>query len=310
MNVDAPTAGAVVTLTRPQVLRLQQAIALSTVVFPFLGAILAGVLWFRNGIGAVEITSLIAMYLVCMLGVTVGLHRLFAHRSFKTGRAMQALLAVAGSMAAQGPVLFWVSTHRRHHQHSDREGDPHSPNLHGDGLKGTARGLWFAHIGWMFDGNLADVGHYAKDVLRDRMLLRIHQSYLLWVFLGLLLPALAGGLLTGTCEGAFLAFLWGGLVRVFLVNHASWCVGSVCHRFGTRPFATQDRSANNYTVAVLAFGEGLQNNHHAFPASYRHAMHWWQPDLSAWVICLMKYIGLAWELRAPSAQDIHNARAR
>ncbi|MCB1743119.1 MAG: acyl-CoA desaturase [Gammaproteobacteria bacterium] len=310
MNVHQPTAGAVVTLTRPEVLRIQRAIALAVVLLPLLGTILALVLWFRNGIHAIELASLVAMYLLSMLGVTVGLHRYFAHRSFKTGRFMQIFLAVAGSMAAQGPILFWVSTHRRHHAHSDHEGDPHSPNLHGDGLAGTMRGLWHAHIGWMFEGSLADVAHYARDILRDRTLLRIHQTYLLWVSLGLALPALAGGLITGTLEGAFVAFLWGGLVRIFLVNHASWCVGSVCHRFGTRPFDTRDNSANNYTVALLAFGEGLQNNHHAFPASYRHAVYWWQPDLSAWVICLMKYLGLAWALRAPSAQDVRNARLR
>ncbi len=303
-----PTSGAAVTIARPAVLRLQRMIALAVVVLPFLGAVGGIALCWKHGIGTIQLGSLVVMYVLCMLGVTVGLHRYFAHRSFDTSGPMKVLLAILGSMAAQGPVLFWVSTHRRHHAHSDKPGDPHSPNLHGGGLSGMLRGLWHAHIAWMFSNELTDFVHYSRDVLRDRTVFQIHRLYPLWVLLGLALPAAVCGMITGTWYGALQGFLWGGLVRIFLVNHSSWCVGSVCHMIGSKPFATHDKSANNYVVAVLTFGEGLQNNHHAFPSSHAHAVRWWQPDLSAWVIRTLRMAGLVWNVKYPSEQVIRDAR--
>ncbi len=290
--------------------RMQQFVAMMVVAPPLLGTILAIVLAIRYGIGAVEIVTLGLMYVVCMLGITIGFHRYFAHKSFETSRPFALFLASVGSMAAQGPLLFWVSTHRSHHAYSDRIGDPHSPNLHGSGVAGMFQGWWHAHIGWMFSGSIADWSHFTRDLMRDRGLFRINQRYFYWVLLGLVIPTLIGGLIAQNWYGAFLGFLWGGLVRICLVNQASWCVGSVCHMFGSRPFATDDHSANNHLIAVLAFGEGLQNNHHAFPSSYAHRVHWWEPDLSATVLLVLRAVGLVWDLKFPSQRVVQESRVR
>jgi len=303
----SPAPG-VMTLSARKARRVQRMVAGAVVLLPLIGVAAAVELWRRHGIGWMEIAALGVMYLICMLGVTVGLHRHFAHLSFKTSPFMRAVLAVCGSMAAQGPVLFWVVTHRRHHAFSDKPGDPHSPNQHGGGLHGLMSGLWHAHIGWMFSSESTDWVHFGRDWLQDRMVFNLHRWYPLWVACGLALPAAVCGAITGTWLGALQGLVWGGLIRVFLVNHASWCVGSVCHVFGSRPFTTRDESANNWIVAVLAFGEGLQNNHHAFPSSHAHAVHWWEPDLSAWVIRVMAKLGLVWDVKSPSARAVADAR--
>jgi stearoyl-CoA desaturase (delta-9 desaturase) len=288
--------------------RRQQFVAFLVVAPPLLGTVAAFSLVFRYGLGVVEITTFGTMYLLCMLGITVGFHRYFAHRSFSTSRPFELFLAALGSMASQGPLLFWVSTHRSHHAYSDQDGDPHSPNQHGGGWKGIFLGWWHAHIAWMFSGRMAEWSHFSRDLMRDRGLFRLHQQYFYWVFLGLLLPTFLGGVIDQSWRGAGLGFLWGGLVRMCLVNQASWCVGSICHMFGTRPFATHDHSANNHLVAVLAFGEGLQNNHHAFPSSYAHRVRWWEPDLSATVLLILRAVGLVWDLKFPSERVIQDSR--
>ncbi len=288
----------------------QQLVATMVVAPPFAGTLLAVGLALRNGVGMVEVVTFGSMYLFCMLGITIGFHRFFAHKSFETSRPFSLFLAAVGSMAAQGPLLFWVATHRSHHAYSDRVGDPHSPNLHGNGFSGLLHGWWHAHIGWMFSGNIADWSHFARDLMRDRGLFRINQQYFYWVLLGLVIPAVLGGLIGQSWIGAFLGFLWGGLVRICLVNQASWCVGSVCHMFGSRPFSTGDHSANNHLVAVLAFGEGLQNNHHAFPSSYAHRVRWWEPDLSATVLLILRSIGLVWDLKFPSERIVQESRVQ
>jgi stearoyl-CoA desaturase (delta-9 desaturase) len=292
----------------PAAVRLQRRFAAAVVVLPFLAVLFAAYEVFAWGVGPVEWGLLAGMYVLCILGTTVGFHRHFTHRAFKARRPLRAILAVVGSMAAQGPLLYWVASHRRHHAYSDQPGDPHSPNLDGGGLRGLARGLWHAHIGWMFSEEQSDWIHFARDVMQDRILFRIHQTYFTWVLLGLFLPAAAGGLLTGSWLGAAGGLLWGGLVRMFLVNHASWCVGSVCHVWGTRPFETRDRSANNYPVALFTFGEGLQNNHHAFQNSAAHRVAWWQPDFSMTVIRALEWVGLVWDVKVPTPEAIRAAR--
>jgi stearoyl-CoA desaturase (delta-9 desaturase) len=207
-------------------------------------------------------------------------------------------------MAAQGPILFWAAMHRRHHAFSDRPGDPHSPHLDGEREVSGLRGLWHAHIGWMLSEVAADWASFAQDLMRDRTVFFIHQSYFVWLTAGLLLPGVVAGLITGNWRAVGAGILWGGLVRTFVANQASWCVGSVCHYFGARPFETHDHSANNYAVAVFTFGEGLQNNHHAFPNSARHAMLWWEPDFSGTLIRLLALVGLVWDVRHPTPEAI------
>jgi stearoyl-CoA desaturase (delta-9 desaturase) len=291
----------------PAAARYKQLVAGFVVIVPFLGVIAAFVLFWNHPLHSIDIGLFLVMYFVCMAGITVGFHRHFAHRSFKAKPWVRWLLGISGSMAAQGPLLFWVSTHRRHHRYSDAQGDPHSPNLHGEGLTDMIKGLWHAHVGWMFSRELSNPAFFAPDCLRDDTSFRINETYFIWVFSGLLIPAAVGGLVQGSWMGAFSGFLWGGLVRMFLCNHAAWCVGSISHVYGSKRFLTGDRSANNWLVAVLAFGEGLQNNHHAFPGSPNHMVKWWEPDISAWIIKSMAWIGLLYDLRYPQAEKIDEA---
>jgi stearoyl-CoA desaturase (delta-9 desaturase) len=288
-------------------MRLQRALAFSVMVLPILGTLLAIYLVFRRGIGRVEILSLVGMYLLTMGGMTIGLHRYFAHRCFDAGPRMRMTLAILGSMAAQGPLLSWVTIHRKHHAFSDRPGDPHSPHIYGNKLLGMVNGLWHAHIGWMFTENAADWS-FSRDLMGDRGLFWVHRTYLYWVAAAFILPAVVAGILTRSWTGAALGFLWGGLVRCFMVNQASWCVGSVCHYFGSKRFETRDHSANNYLVALLTFGEGLQNNHHAFPSAARHGVAWWEPDFSGTVINMLSRMGLVWNTYHPTEQAIDKLR--
>ncbi|HZI86216.1 MAG TPA: fatty acid desaturase [Pyrinomonadaceae bacterium] len=300
--------GPIAVKVSPFARRLQRGIAFGVVVLPLVGFIVAMIQLWKYGISVVDVALLAVMYVVTIIGETVGYHRHFAHRAFDTSKTMRAILAILGSMTAQGPIVFWVAVHRRHHAYSDREGDPHSPNLHGKGLSGLVRGLWHGHIGWMFTDEQTSWARFAREILQDRTIFKIHQQYFFWLAMGLVIPALLGGLITKTMFGAFSGFLWGGLVRIFLVNQAMWCVGSICHRFGRNPFRTHDHSGNVYWVALLSFGEGLQNNHHAFPNSARHGLKWWEPDFSGWVIRSMETLGLIWNVKHPSAQAIRNSR--
>jgi len=288
-------------------MRLQQAIAFLVMAMPILGTATAVYVGIRNGVGRLEIGIFLFMYLVTMGGMTIGLHRYFAHRTFETGPRMRLLLAITGSMSTQGPLLSWVTIHRKHHAFSDRPGDPHSPHVHGNRAFGMLNGLWHAHIGWMFTENSNDWS-FSRDLMGDRTLFWVHRTYLYWVGLSFLLPALLGGVITHSWYGAFLGFVWGGLVRCFVVNQASWCVGSICHYFGSRRFDLDDHSANNYVVALLTMGEGLQNNHHAFPSAARHGMFWWEPDFSGNIIQLLNAVGLVWNTYHPTRDTMDRLR--
>jgi stearoyl-CoA desaturase (delta-9 desaturase) len=299
-----------VTIAQPAAVRLQRRIAAVVVVLPLVGTAVALYQAFAYGVGALELGIFALMYTLCTLGTYAGLHRHFAHRSFRAYQPVRLGLAILGSMAAQGPLVTWVAAHRRHHAYSDRPGDPHSPNLHGPGLRGLLHGLWHAHVGWMFSDEVSDWSRFARDVMQERALFWVHRTYFTWVFLGLALPAALGGLIAGSWAGAAAGFLWGGLVRMFVVNNGAWAVGSICHVFGTRPFNNRDRSANNYLVALVTFGEGLQNNHHAFPSSAAHAVVWWQPDVSMWFIRLLEGLGLVWDVKLPSRRAVAEARVK
>jgi stearoyl-CoA desaturase (delta-9 desaturase) len=249
------------------------------------------------------------MYMVSSIGIGIGYHRLASHGSFQTYPLVRAILAVFGSTASQGPVYYWAAIHRRHHATSDRPGDPHSPYLgHGEGLAGFFRGLWHAHVGWMFIHEITDWCRYITDLIRDDLLFRVNRLYFLWVFLGLAIPAALGGLLTGTWMGVLTGFLWGGLIRLFFVQHVTWSINSVCHIWGTTPFRVADRSRNNLLIALPSSGEGWHNNHHAFPYSARHGLRWWQLDLNYAIIRGLALVGLAWDLKLPSERALQEAR--
>jgi stearoyl-CoA desaturase (delta-9 desaturase) len=277
---------------------------LLAVVIPFLGLLAAVVLLWGWGFGWVELGLLLGMYLLTALGITVGFHRLFTHRSFETNRAVQLVLAALGSMAVQGPLLKWVALHRRHHQYSDTDGDPHSPHHHGRGVLGVLRGAWHAHMGWFFQPDPPGLARYVKDLRQSALLRTASALFPVWLVAGLLIPTVLGGLLALTWTGALLGLVWGGLVRVFLVHHVTWSVNSVCHLWGRRPYRGGDESRNNFLFGVLALGEGWHNNHHAFPTSARHGLRWWQIDVSYWVIRALALVGLARDVKVPAAQAL------
>ncbi|ABE47184.1 acyl-CoA desaturase [Polaromonas sp. JS666] len=280
-------------------IRLQQRWAWPTVTLSFAGAGVAAWLAVTEGVSIAEIGILVAMYVLTYLGLTVGYHRCFAHRAFKANPLVRYVLAILGSMNVQGPIVFWVATHRRHHQFSDVPGDPHSPHLHGSGFRGSVEGFFHAHIGWLFAADMTNTALYARDLLRDSVMRRINRLYLVWVMLGLLIPTLAGALLLGGVGGALRGLLWGGLVRGFIAYHATWALNSLTHVVGKRDFNTQDHSHNIGWLAMLTLGEGWHNNHHAFPYSAVLGLKWWQLDVSAIVIRMLKALGLAWDVKVP-----------
>jgi stearoyl-CoA desaturase (Delta-9 desaturase) len=270
---------------------------LTAVILPFLGFVAVIVSLWGRAFHWVDLGLLLGMYALTAVGITVGYHRLFTHRAFETNSVVQFVLAVLGSMAVEGPLLKWTAIHRRHHQHSDTEEDPHSPHEQGDGLFGLLRGLWYAHIGWFFEPDPPNLPHYVKD-LRQSGTLRVASAlFPLWVILGLVIPAILGGLLTRTWLGVVTGLLWGGLARIFLVHHVTWSINSICHLWGRQPFQTGDHSQNNFVFGILGFGEGWHNNHHAFPTSARFGLRWWQIDLGYWFICVLSLLGVATKVR-------------
>jgi stearoyl-CoA desaturase (delta-9 desaturase) len=297
-----------VALANPIARRLQRSLAMIIVVLPFLGFLIALALSWGHSVGYAQLTLLAAMYFATLLAIEVGFHRHFAHRAFQSNTFVRIALGILGSMAAQGPLIFWVAIHRRHHAYSDRPGDPHSPNLHERSIFGTLSGLWHAHVGWLFDFETADWVRYAPDLLRESGIFRLHRLYPLWVLLGLLIPSIAGGLLAWTWPGVFYGFLWGGLVRMFLVDHSIWSVNSLCHLFGNRTFQSGDHSTNNFWLAFTSLGGSWHNNHHAFPNSAKNGMAWWQIDPAGSFIGMLKMAGLVWDVKAPTPDMLANAR--
>ena len=277
---------------------------LAAIILPFVSLIVAIALLWGWGFSWLHLFLLLGMYLITGTGITVGFHRLLTHRAFETTRPVKFILAVLGSMAVQGTVFQWVATHRRHHQHSDEMEDPHSPHLHGHGIRGLFRGLWHSHMGWLFRADTPNLFRYVGDLQQDGLMRKASALFPLWVVVGLIIPTVAGGLISQSWTGALLGFVWGGLVRIFFVHHVTWSVNSVCHVWGSRPFRCEDESRNNFVVGILAWGEGWHNNHHAFPTSARHGLRWWQIDMSYAVIRVLAWLGLAWNIRLPSAHSI------
>ena len=291
------------------------------VTLPPIGLVAAIILLWGVAISWIHVALLVGGHLLTGLGITVGYHRLFTHKSFDAHPIVKAFFGIAGSMALEGPILFWVATHRLHHQHSDRAMDPHSPHVrqdaaHGEivrtGLIGRLRGAIHAHVGWLFKPEQPQsvMDKYIPDLLADKFVVRLSNLFLLWVAIGLVLPGLIAWAVTGTITGGLLGVLWGGVVRVFVVHHVTWSVNSVCHLWGTSPFRTGDQSRNNPIVGVLTLGEGWHNNHHAFPNWARHGLRWWELDISYLIVRALKLVGLAWNIKLPDPQRMADKRRR
>ena len=283
---------------------------LAVALIPLLGSSVAIALALRWGIGPVEVGLLVGMYTLTGIGVTVGLHRYFAHHAFQTHTTVRIMLAILGSMAGQGPPIYWVATHRRHHEYSDVPGDPHSPHLKGGRRLGLLRGLWHAHMGWTFNHDITNTAFFAKDLLRDQTISKINERYYVCMALGFALPALLGGFLIGGFRGILCGFLWGGMVRLLFSYHLTMSVNSMGHRYGRRAFNTRDHSTNIAWLAIPTLGELWHNNHHAFPGSAVFGLERGQIDIGGWVIRALETLGLAWNVKVPSADRIAAQNAK
>ncbi len=276
---------------------LASRLAYLTVGFPALGTVGAVVYALNDGLWVSDVVSFAVMYLLTSLGVEAGLHRYFTHRSFETSEPVKVFLGVAGSMAAQGPVIFWVANHRIHHAFADTDRDPHSPRPQGAGVLGRARGLWHAHAGWLFDVKKVDWSRHTRDWLADRRVMRINAHYFSLVLLGIALPGVIGGLVTQSAHGVIGGILWGGLARIFALDNATWAVNSLGHTIGYREFQLRDDSRNIGVLAPPTLGGSWHNNHHARPSLAQNRRHWWQLDPAGDFIRMLDWVGLARNVR-------------
>ena len=294
---------------RARTSRISQIVTLVAVIVPPVGILCAmGLLW-GVAFHGLDLVLFAVFYVVCAFGTTIGFHRYFSHRSFQSGPGVKAMLAILGCMTVQGPLTQWVTDHRKHHAFSDKDGDPHSPHAgHPETAWGAFTGFVHAHVGWMFSNLGMEQGRdYGKDLYDDRLVRAIDRLYLLWVALTLGIPFAIGYAIGGVPLGVE-ALIWGGLIRIFLYQHATFAVNSICHMYGRRDYRARDESRNNWVVAFLVFGEGWHNNHHAFPASARHGLDRHQLDPSWWLISGLARLRLARDVHVPD--DAQRARRR
>jgi stearoyl-CoA desaturase (Delta-9 desaturase) len=276
------------------------------VIIPFLAVLAAVPVAWGGWLGWSDVIIGLVFYVVAGLGITVGFHRYFTHGSFKAKRWLRITLAVAGSLAIEGSVIQWVADHRRHHAFSDVEGDPHSPWRFGASVWGLTKGLLYAHVGWLFHRDMSNQERFTPDLLADKDLRRLDRLFPVLVLTTMLAPALIGGLVTWSWQGALTAFFWAGLVRVALLHHVTWSINSVCHVYGERPFEVRqgDKASNFWPLAILSFGESWHNLHHADPTCARHGVLRGQIDISARVIWLLEKTGAASNVRWPKPERI------
>ena len=305
METAAPIA-----TVRERTSLVSQIVTLVAVVVPPLALLSAmGFLW-GVGFHLRDLLLLLGMYVICAFGTTIGFHRFFTHRGFETSAPVKAVLAVLGCMTMQGPLTQWVTDHRKHHALSDKPGDPHSPHVgNGDGAWRAVKGFVHAHVGWLFNNLGMEQGRiYGKDLYDDGIVVWVDRLYMVWIVLTLGIPFAIGYAVDGTALAGVEGLVWGGLLRIFLYQHATFSVNSICHMFGRKDYRSRDEARNNWLVALLVFGEGWHNNHHAFPASARHGLQRWQLDVSWWVIRGLEKLGLVWNVKVPDADQIGRRR--
>ena len=288
----------------------QQITNFVAIVLPFAAFGFAVAVFWGGPIQWIDLTVLVVGYIATCLGITVGFHRLLTHRSFQTYPAVRYSLAVLGTLAVEGSVIKWVADHRKHHDFADHDGDPHTPHDSEAGVLGGIRGLWHAHVGWLFNSvGQADRRRYAPDLLKDRTMRRIEAAEKPLIVASLMIPFLVGLIVKGTLTGAFLTLVWGGLVRIFFLHHATFSINSICHFFGRRRFSTEDQSRNVAWLSLATFGESWHNNHHAFPTSAFHGLRRRELDLGGLFIRLLESVGLAWQVVRVSPERQQARRA-
>ncbi len=279
--------------------RAEQVLLATIIAVPIASIVAAVPLLWNRWIHWRDVVLLVVLYAITGHGVTVGFHRYLTHGAFKAKRGLRIALAVAGSMAVEGPVIRWVADHRRHHAFSDAAGDPHSPWRYGRSMPALLKGMFHAHVGWLFDTEQTDQRRFAPDLLRDRAIVVVHKMFAALTATSLILPAVLGGLWGWSFEAALEAFFWAGLVRIGLLHHVTWSINSICHTVGKRPFKSRDLSTNVWPLAVLAMGENWHNLHHSEPTSARHGVLRGQVDSSARLIQAFEKLGWAHDVRWP-----------
>ena len=286
--------------------RTEQVALAIFIVVPFLAFAAAVPLAWGGWLGWSDVVLFAVMYAISGHGITVGFHRLFTHKSFKPNRAVKVALAIAGSLAVQGPVIRWVADHRKHHKFSDRDGDPHSPWRYGKSISALTKGFLYAHMMWLFNPEQTPQRKYAPDLMKDKDLVAISRQFPLWVAVSMLLPAVLGGLMTWSWQGALTAFFWASLVRVGLLHHVTWSINSICHTIGERPFVSRDHSGNVWWLAVPSMGESWHNLHHADPTCARHGVMKGQLDSSARLIWFLEKLRWVHDVRWPVKDRIRS----
>jgi stearoyl-CoA desaturase (delta-9 desaturase) len=276
------------------------------VVIPLIAFVAAIPIAWGGWLGWTDVAIFIPLYFMSGFGVTVGFHRYLTHSSFKAKRWLRVTLAVAGSFAIEGSPTQWVADHRRHHQYSDLEGDPHSPWRYGASIWGLTKGLFHAHVGWLFHRDLSNRARFAPDLMADKDIQKVDRLFPSLVALSAISPAIVGGLVTMSWQGALTAFFWAGLVRIGLLHHVTWAINSVCHVYGERPFEMRegDKATNFWPLAILSFGESWHNLHHSDPTSARHGVLRGQIDSSARVIWIFEKLGWVDNVKWPRPERL------
>ncbi len=291
--------------------RFQKRMVLLVTLGPFIGFVVALAMLWGRGLSPLDLGLFLFFYFFTGLGVTIGFHRCFTHKSFEAVPFVRGVLAIAASMAVQGSVISWVADHRRHHAYSDQKGDPHSPHLEeGEGFFAIIKGLWHAHMGWFFSPERTDRDRWAPDMMKDPMMVRIDKMFPALTLISFFLPGVIGFALTRTWQGALTALLWGGVARIFLLHHVTWSVNSICHFYGRRPYETTDYSTNNWLLAIISFGESWHNNHHAFPTSAVHGIGRGQIDLTGGLIRFLQRMGLVRDVKVASPKQLASKRVQ
>lgn len=289
-----------------------QKLTMSIAVFlPIIGtAVAVAWAWQYGFMGWLYLVLMVGGWYLAGMGITIGFHRLLTHRSFEAKPIVRWFWTAAGAYAIEGSPLLWCAIHRRHHQLSDNEGDPHSPHLHDGSVLGILKGFYHSHTGWLFREYWEPPKYkrYTPDLLNDKIVMHVDKWYFAYVIASFVIPFAIAGLVTMSWTGAMLGLFWGGFVRMLVTQHITWSINSFCHVFGKRDFESGDLSTNNKLFGVVAHGEGWHNNHHAFPTSARHGLKWWQVDTSWMVIRAMEAVGLVWAVKTPSKRAMENKR--
>ncbi|MES3039133.1 MAG: fatty acid desaturase [Bdellovibrionota bacterium] len=295
-----------------------------TLFVPFTALAYVGFQLITNQFSGLQLGLFIGFLILTLLGTGLGYHRYFSHHSFKANRGLKILLGVLGSAGGLGPICWWTAIHRQHHRFTDGHKDPHTPHLEGSGLLQNLKNIWMASFGFTYNYSIhglfmaypeKDTHGYSKefrasvqDLMKDSDIRRIDRNYVVSLLAFILIPGLLMFAITGVASDIWQGALWGGLARISANQCIFAFINNIGHRFGPQPFDSNDESRNLYWFAIFSNGESLHNNHHAFPASAKAGMEWWQIDLNYYFLAAFVKMGWATQVRVPSVTELSRKR--